>query len=627
MAGIVESSSSGEIICILINYFQSICYFNDYRYSIDMENQNNDQFSLFVETCEKIRSTTKKNEKIEIISNYITNLDETSLSIAVLFLSGRALPIGSTRTLNIGFTTIMESLSEIAMLDIKDIRNIHLKHGDIGAMAEYAVSKKYIISLFNQQERISLSYVYHQFKKIANISGFGSNKNKKNILKGLLIACSPLESKYLIKIITGEMRIGSVEGLVEIALSRAFDRELQYIREAMLISGDISQVAVLAKKNILHNAIMRPFVPVSFMLADVMFSAEEIINYYNKPLICEYKYDGIRLQMHKFDNKVRLFSRNLVDITYAFPELVKAAIESTITTPDTTTTTIHNQVDFILDGELIALKNDRPLHFQELQKRLRRKNVTEDITTEIPIYYIVYDIMYFKDNQVLKKSLLDRKNILSTISFKKPIINSSYKILDSIEQIIAIFNESKDIGHEGLVVKDPISQYHPGKRGRYWMKLKKELDTIDAVIVIAEYGHGKRAGVLSDYTFAVIDEDDDDNKNLNNNNNNNYLENSRLKTIGKAYSGLTDKEIEEMTEKLREIIIEDNSNRILVKPEIVLEVAFDTIQKSDRHNSGFALRFPRIKNIRTDKGLKDIDTLEKVRQIYKNQVYVKHKEI
>jgi DNA ligase-1 len=365
------------------------------------------------------------------------------------------------------------------------------------------------------------------------------------------------------------------------------------------------------------------------MLADVMFSAEEIINYYNKPLICEYKYDGIRLQMHKFDKKVRLFSRNLVDITYAFPELVKAAIESTIKTQDTS---IHNQVDFILDGELIAFKNDRPLHFQELQKRLRRKNVTDYITTEIPIYYIVYDIMYFKDNQVLKKSLLDRKNILSTISFKKPIINSSYKISDSIEQVIAIFNESKDIGHEGLVVKDPLSQYHPGKRGRYWMKLKKELDTIDAVIVIAEYGHGKRAGVLSDYTFAVIDEDKKDtNNNKNNlnlnNNNNNYLENCTLKTIGKAYSGLTDKEIDEMTERLKQIIVEDNGNRILVKPEIVLEVAFDTIQKSDRHNSGFALRFPRIKNIRIDKSLKDIDTLEKVRQIYKNQVYVKHMKI
>ena len=586
-----------------------------------MTNQTANHFSLFVKTCEKIRSITKKNEKIEIISTYIANLDETSLSIAVLFLSGRVFPTGSNLTLNIGFTTIMQSLSEIAMLDIKDIQNIHLKHGDIGAIAEYAVSKKHVISLFNQQDELDLSFIYHLFKKIATITGSGSNRNKKNILKGLLIACSPLESKYLIKIITGEMRIGSVESLVEIAISRAFGKELKLIREAMLISGDISQVAVLAKKNLLHNAIMKPFVPVSFMLADVMFSAEEIINYYNKPLICEYKYDGIRLQLHKFKKEVRLFSRNLAEITYAFPELVKAAIETTI---KTTNTMLSNQVDFIVDGELVAFKNGKPLHFQELQKRLRRKNVTNSIQTEVPIYYFIYDIMYFKDYQVLKKSLFDRKDILSTISFKEPIINSSYKIVESIEKVIAIFNESKDIGHEGLVVKDPLSQYHPGKRGRYWMKLKKELDTIDAVIVIAEYGHGKRAGVLSDYTFAVIDEESNDNYN---NDNNFYEKNIRLKTIGKAYSGLTDKEIDEMTKRLREITVEDEGNRIRVKPEIVLEVAFDTIQQSDRHNSGFALRFPRIKSIRIDKGIKDIDTLEKVRQIYKNQVYVKHKKI
>ena len=586
-----------------------------------MTNQTTNHFSLFVKTCEKVRSIAKKNEKIEIISAYIASLDETSLSIAVLFLSGRVFPTGSNLTLNIGFTTIMQSLSEIAMLDIKDIQNIHLKHGDIGAIAEYAVSKKYVISLFNQQDELDLSFIYHLFKKIATITGSGSNRNKKNILKGLLIACSPLESKYLIKIITGEMRIGSVESLVEIAISRAFGKELKLIREAMLISGDISQVAALAKKNLLHNAIMKPFVPVSFMLADVMFSAEEIINYYNKPLICEYKYDGIRLQLHKFNKEVRLFSRNLAEITYAFPELVKAAIETTI---KTTNTMLSNQVDFIVDGELVAFKNGKPLHFRELQKRLRRKNVTNSIQTEVPVYYFIYDIMYFKDYQVLKKSLFDRKDILSTISFKEPIINSSYKIVESIEKVIAIFNESKDIGHEGLVVKDPLSQYHPGKRGRYWMKLKKELDTIDVVIVIAEYGHGKRAGVLSDYTFAVIDEESNDNYN---NDNNLNEKNTKLKTIGKAYSGLTDKEIDEMTKRLREITVEDEGNRIRVKPEIVLEVAFDTIQQSDRHNSGFALRFPRIKSIRIDKGINDIDTLEKVRQIYKNQVYVKHKKI
>jgi DNA ligase-1 len=504
---------------------------------------------------------------------------------------------------------------------MKEIQNIHLKYGDIGAIAEYAVSKKHIVPLFNQQYDLDLSFLYDQFKKIANISGSGSNRIKKEILKGLLIACSPLESKYLIKIITGEMRIGSVENLVEIAISKSFGKELKLVRDTTLISGDISQTAVLAQKNLLHNVTMKPFVPVSFMLADVMFSAEEIINYYNKALICEYKYDGKRLQLHKFNEQVRLFSRNFVDMTYAFPELVKAAIETKI---KTTNTMLSHQVDFIVDGELIAFKNNKPLHFQELQKRLRRKKVTNSIITEVPICFIIYDIVFFKNNQIIKKSLINRKDILSTLSFKEPIINSNYKIVESIDEVIAIFNESKDIGHEGLVVKDPSSHYHPGKRGRYWMKLKKELDTIDVVIVVAEYGHGKRAGVLSDYTFAVIGE----NNNHKYNNDNNFSErNISLKTIGKAYSGLTDKEINYMTKRLGEITIEDKGNKIQVKPEIVLEVAFDTIQKSDRYDSGFALRFPRIKSIRIDKGINDIDTLEKVRKIYKNQVYVKQKKI
>jgi DNA ligase 1 len=586
-----------------------------------MKKQTTNRFSLLAKTCEKIRSTSKKNEKIEIISAYISDLDETSLSIAVRFLSGRVFPAGSNLTLNIGFTIIMQSLSEIAVLDMKDLQNIHLKYGDIGAIAEYAVSKKHIISLFHQQYDLDLSFLYNQFKKIANISGSGSNRIKKDILKGLLIACSPLEAKYLIKIITGEMRIGSVESLVEIAISKSFGKELKLVRDTTLISGDISQTAVLAQKNLLHNATIKPFVPVSFMLADVMFSAEEIINYYNKALICEYKYDGIRLQLHKFNEQVQLFSRNFIDMTYAFPELVRAAIETKI---KSTNNMPSSRVDFIVDGELIAFKNNKPLHFQELQKRLRRKKVTNSIQTEVPICFIIYDIMYFNNNQIINKSLADRKHILSTLSFKEPIINSNYKIVQSIDEVIAIFNESKDIGYEGLVVKDPLSHYHLGKRGRYWMKLKKELDTIDAVIVIAEYGHGKRAGVLSDYTFAVIDEN---NNNTYNNDNNFYEKNIRLKTIGKAYSGLTDKEIDYMTKRLREITIEDKGNKIQVKPVIVLEVAFDTIQKSDRHDSGFALRFPRIKNIRIDKGINDIDTLEKVRQIYKNQVYVKQKKI
>src|ERR671918_110225 len=575
---------------------------------------SHNEFSYFVEICENIRSTNSKNAKVSILSEYLADLDKDSLPIAALFLSGRIFPRGSKLNVNVGFSTIMQSLSEIAMLDAGEIQQIYLAHGDIGALSEYAVSKKHMISLF-QQQQLTLSFVYNQLKKIADTVGPGAGKNKTKILTGLLINILPLEAKYLIKIINGEMRIGLVEGLVEIAIAKAFNQNIQVIREAMLVVGDIAQVSILAKRNTLDKAIIKPLTPLSFMLADVMFTAEEIIKYYQEPLICEYKYDGIRVQMHKFGQEIRMFSRKLADITNAFPELADAALSATATTSSSSSSSSSSSnIDFILDGEILAFRNNKPLHFQELQKRLRKKTVTEQIMAEIPVIYTIYDIMYFNGENIIKKTLKERKEILSSIVFKQPIINSSYKIVSSEQEIISVFDKSRDIGHEGLVLKEPYSQYHPGKRGRYWVKLKKELDTIDAVIVIAEYGHGKRAGTLSDYTFAVRDE----NNNTNNNNN--------LRTIGKAYSGLTDEEIDEMTSKLKSLMVKNDGYKITVKPEIVLEIAFDSIQKSDRHDSGFALRFPRIKNIRDDKTVADIDTLEKVKQIYERQIYLMDKK-
>ena len=572
---------------------------------------SHNEFSYFVEVCENIRSTTSKNLKVSILSEYLSRLDNDSLPIAILFLSGRIFPRGSIQNINVGFSIIMQSLSEIAMLDTSEIQRIYLTHGDMGALSEYAVSKKHMFSLFRQQQ-LTLCFVYNQLKKIADTVGSGAGKNKKKILTGLLIDMLPLEAKYLIKIINGEMRIGLVEGLIEIAIAKAFNQNIKVIREAMLVAGDIAQVSILAKSDSLGKAIIKPLTPLSFMLADVMFTAEEIINYYEKPLICEYKYDGIRVQMHKFGQEIRMFSRKLADVTNAFPELVDAALGAIVTSSSSlSSSSSSSNIDFILDGEILAFQNNKPLHFQELQKRLRKKTVTEQIMAEIPVIYTVYDILYFNGEAIIKKPLNERKEILSYIAFKQPIINSSYKILNSEQEIISMFGVSKDIGHEGLVLKEPDSQYHPGKRGRYWVKLKKELDTIDAVILIAEYGHGKRAGTLSDYTFAVRDE-----KN-----------NNKLRIIGKAYSGLTDEEIDDMTSKLKSLMIKDDAYKIIVKPEIVLEIAFDSIQKSDRHDSSFALRFPRIKNIRNDKTVADIDTLEKVEQIYKKQVYLINNKI
>ena len=555
-------------------------------------------FSFFVNLCEEVRVIKSKNRKVRLLSRYLATLDDESLSIAVLFLSSRIFPLGSKFVINVGFSTIMQTLSEMSFLHKDQIQRSYLQYGDMGALAEYAVSKKHTVSLI-QQQPLTLPIIYDRFKKIADTIGSESSKVKKNILKGLFLDCSPLEAKYLTKIINGEMRIGLTEGLVEVGVSSAFNVELRKIREAMLVSGEISQVALLAKRGLLYTAVIKPLQPIGYMLADVMFSADEIINYFQKPLICEYKYDGIRAQMHKSGQQVKLFSRKMIDITNAFPELVDAAINSKLLS------SIEN-VDFILDGEIMAFHNGKPLHFQELQKRLRRKNVTGQIITDVPVMYAVFDIAFINEEQTIMNPLKQRKEILSRISFKEPIINAKQNVVNTAQKIIAMFEKSRDIGYEGLVLKEPESQYYPGKRGRYWIKLKQELDTIDAVIVIAEYGHGKRAGVLSDYTFAVRDE-----------NNSN-----QLRIIGKAYSGLTDKEISIITKKLRTIMIRDDGYGIVVKPELILEISFDGIQKSDRHDSGFALRFPRIKNVRSDKNVTDIDTLQKVRRLYENQTYL-----
>ncbi|MFL6483635.1 MAG: ATP-dependent DNA ligase [Nitrososphaera sp.] len=558
------------------------------------------EFSQFVEICEKVRQTTSKNAKVAVISEYLTkfkddnstsNSNDTSLAVAVLFMSGAIFPKGSGLALNVGFNTIMRSLSDIARLKPDELQKIYLKHGDMGALAEYVISKKQQSPIMIQ--RLLLPDLYDQLRKIADAVGSGSAEAKRKILTGLLINSSPIEAKCLIKIASGEMRIGVVEGLVELAIAKAFDRDVQAIRQAILLSGDIAQVALLAKKDALSTAIMKPLAPLSFMLADVMFSAEEIMHYYNKQLICEFKYDGIRVQLHKFGGEVKMFSRKLEDVAISFPEILSAA--SLVPS------------EFILDGEVLAYLGGRPLHFQELQKRLRRKAVTDRLMVEVPVVYVPYDIMYFNGHSLIDKSLTERKKLLSEIRFKEPIINLGYRVVSTAEEISCAFKESRDAGHEGLVVKELESQYYPGKRGRHWIKLKHELDTIDAVIVIAEYGHGKRAGTLSDYTFAVLDEHDG----------------GSLKTIGKAYSGLTDAEITEMTDKLRSITVRDEGYRLVVRPEIVLEIAFDSIQKSDRHNSGFALRFPRIKYIRTDKTVRDIDTLGKLQSIYKRQTYLK----
>ncbi|MDP9462687.1 MAG: hypothetical protein M3O97_02955 [Thermoproteota archaeon] len=365
------------------------------------------EFSHFVDMCEKVRKTASKNAKVTAIAEYLIKLkdvdggSDTSLAAAVLFMSGAIFPKGSGLALNVGFNTVMRSLSEIARLEPEEIQKIYLKHGDMGALAEYVVSKRQQSPLVAQQ--LLLPDLHDQLRKIADAAGSGAAEAKRKILTGLLINSSPLEAKYLIKIAAGELRVGVVEGLVELAIAKAFGRDVPSIRQAMLLSGDIAQVALLAKKDALSTAVMKPLAPLSFMLADVMFSAEEIEQYYNKPLICEFKYDGIRVQLHKFGGKVKMFSRKLEDVANSFPEIVSAV--SLL------------PAEFILDGEVLAYRDGRPLHFQELQKRLRRKAVTDHLMAEIPVVYVPYDIMYLVWQPLIDRPLTERMKFLSLIRF------------------------------------------------------------------------------------------------------------------------------------------------------------------------------------------------------------------
>jgi len=428
--------------------------------------------------------------------------------------------------------------------------------------------------------------VQRAMERAASFSGKGSAQDKKSLMKGLLLDCTPLEAKYLVKILLGELRIGLVEGLMEEGVAKAFGYGLGEVRDANLVIADIGFTALLAFQRRLSEGDLELGHPTNFMLADTMATASEIFEYFGGGVYAEYKYDGVRAQAHVSGDLVKIFSRRLEDIAGSFPEVVSGLKPLG-----------HSM---ILDGEILPFKDGRPLPFQTLQHRLRRKYQDADIVQDIPVKYFVYDLLYLDGSVTIRRTLSERRRMLESLNLSGSIQPSHLTVVNSVEELQAAFERSKELGYEGLVVKNPASPYTPGRRGRHWVKLKRELDTLDVVIVAAEHGHGRRAGLLSDYTFAVRDGEE-------------------LKVIGKAYSGLTDEELFEMTKRLKQIAVRDMGFKLLVKPSIVLEVAFDNIQRSSRHESGFALRFPRIKRIRHDKSPEDIDTLDRVRQIYARQ--------
>ena len=541
-------------------------------------------FLEFARVAGNIRATSSKNEKVSILSGFLAQLNEEELPLVCRYFSGYLFPRWTEKEVFAGYSLLWNMVAELCSMNPRDLGEVYRKYGDLGDVAEEVLEKKVVQPLFKRQ--LSVTNVQQTFDNMSKMAGKGSQEGRRQTLKGLFLDCSPAEAKYLTKLLLGEMRIGLVEGLVEESVAKVFGKSLEEVRTANLTLGDIGETATLAMKNELYKATLQIFRPTTFMLAETMETAADIAQYYQKKVYAEFKYDGIRAQVHKADAKVRVYSRRLEDISWSFPDLVQAILK------------IPNTI--VLDGEILPFKDNNPLPFQELQRRIRKKSPTKEIMEELPVVYKCFDILYLDGKVLIEKSLLQRRRFLRNLKLPDKIQLSQTATVSSAETLQKVFEASKKLGYEGLVVKDPTSPYWPGRRGKYWVKLKKELDTLDVVIVAAEFGHGKRAGTISDYTFAVRD-------------------NAEFRVVGKAYSGLSDEEINYMTERVKALLVQDFGYRMLVKPEIILEVAFDAIQKSDRHDSGYALRFPRIKRIRLDKNVDEIDTLQRVQAIYEMQ--------
>ena len=549
-------------------------------------------FLQFAEVCKRVEATRSKLSKIDVVSRYFTSLSDKDLRLASTFLSSKIFPPGSAiPELNVGYSLIWKVVSTFHGVTDAELSDYYFKYGDLGSAIEDWLRSTGVKrgdrsgTLFLDETDLSLSDFYAALLELSKASGKGSTERRQRILQRVFaLVRDPLEVKFIVRLLGGEMRIGMVEGLVEESIAKAFSKTLQEVRSSNLVLGDIGEVAILARHNRLGEAKLSLFRPTNFMLAESALDAAELFKKMGEvPALSEYKYDGIRAQLHFSRGMTKIYSRNLEEITRYFPEITLAA-ESELSG------------SLILDGEIVPFSDGKPLSFQALQRRLRKLVPSPE---DAPIKYFAFDLL-FSEKPLIIEPLSVRSKILSSLGLNGVLIVSEKKTVSNPMEIQSMFDESKSLGYEGLVVKNLNSSYNPGKRGKSWIKLKSELDTLDVVIVAAEYGHGKRAGVISDYTFAVQTE-------------------GELKVVGKAYSGLTDVEILEMTERLKQITVQDFGYRRTVKPEIILEVAFDAIQKSSLHDSGFALRFPRIKRIRLDKSVKDIDTLDKVTEIYEKQ--------
>lgn len=550
-------------------------------------------FKALAELCEKISATTKRNLMIDLVSQFLRQLEGNEVEPAVSMILGRAFPKWDQRTLEVSWATVAQIIRRLTQIDWRLFSEAFGKTGDIGDATKIVFEASKIrkqATLF--EKPLTILEVRHAFEAIAEIKGYGSREKKERLLETLLGKATPLETKYLTKILIGEMRTGFHEGLMELAVAKAFGIPTEIVQRASLLTGDIGQVASIAKekgKEAISSLSFQIFHPVRPMLAQMAESIDQVLEEHGGKTALEYKLDGARIQIHKKAGEIRIFSRRLTDVTESLPEIVEL-VKREVKAEET-----------ILEGEVIAIgAKGNPLPFQHLMRRFRRVHNIEEMVRQFPTKLYLFDIIFLNGQNLTNMPYLERRKKLEEIAGNIPLTK---QIIAEIKAEAEKFlQEAMKAGHEGLMAKKLDSTYTPGIRGKRWFKVKPTLEPLDLVIVAAEYGYGRRHGWLSDYYLAARD-----------------AETGEFLMVGKTFKGLTDKEIVEMTERLKEIIIKEERRRVIVIPKIVVEVAYNEIQQSPTYKCGMALRFARITKIRDDKTPEEADTIQKVREIYERQ--------
>lgn len=517
-------------------------------------------FAKFVELCSALESTTKRTEKVAYLVDFLRSLPPEEIVPAVSFITGRPFPESDERVLDVGGQTLwkLDRTSGQATLIPKPV---------------------------------TILEVYDTFDKIATVSGPGSRQRKELLVDALLSRLPVADAEFLMRVIFGEMRIGAVDGVVLDAVASATSINPDLVRRAYMLLGDLTQVArvaLTAGVEAIKNVQVTLFVPIKPMLAEMAQDLQEVFTEHNGVTAFEFKYDGARIQIHRKRDQVRIFSRRLTDVTDSLPDVIQVSKDRIKST------------EYLIEGEVVAIGEDqKPLPFQDLMRRFRRVHDIGVMEKEIPLRLHVFDIVYWNGKMLIDAPYEERWNTLQ--SLVDPGLMATRVVTGDPHEAKEFMDAAIQSGHEGLMAKDLKSTYTPGVRGKRWFKIKPA-ETLDLVIVAADWGSGRRRGWLSNYHLAVRDPTKGG-----------YL------VVGKTFKGLTDQEFTQITKRLLELKTRETDYTVYVKPSIVVEVAHNEIQRSPHYTSGFALRFARITRFRDDKRPEDADTSERLQQLYENQ--------